>query len=85
MRLLQDSSHLGHSRFDMRHLVGASGDHLELLVHDLAVGECQIFTDLSNCGLQIECLAGHGCIWIVLRDVEGDPFTSLLLVEGVNG
>lgn len=69
----------------MGHLVSASGDHSLLFVHDLAVSECQILSNLSDGGLHIQGLARQSGGWIVLGDVQRNPFASLLLVESENG
>lgn len=50
-QLSQDSGRL--LLLDVRHLVGARGHDLEILVHDLALCEGQRFTDLANSSLDV--------------------------------
>lgn len=65
--------------------MSASGDHSLLFVHDLAVSECQSLSNLSDGGLHIQGLARQSSGWIILGDVQRNPFASLLLVESENG
>ena len=68
----------------MGHLVGAHGDNSELVVHNLAVSECQTLTDLSDHCLHVKGLARQSGARIVLRNVQRNPLASLFLVESEN-
>ena len=62
--------------------MSAGGDNLEVLVHNLAVSEGQSLADLLNRCLHVQGFSGESGVRVVLRNVQGDPLTSLLLVEG---
>lgn len=79
-------SHSGlRSGCEVGHLVRAGGHNSHVGIKDLAIGESQSLTDLSDHGFHVKGLTWHGSTGVILGDVQGDPLTSLLLVEGEDG
>lgn len=78
------SSQFGHSWLNVRHLVSSGGHNFEIFVQDLAIGECQRLSDLLNGSLHEKGLSWEGSVWVVLRDVQGNPFATLLGIESVD-
>ena len=77
-------SQLGLSWLEVGHLVGAHWDNSELVVHNLAVSECQSLTDLSDHCLHVEGLAWQSGARIVLGNVQRNPLASLFLIKSEN-
>ena len=83
--LVFSCSHSSHSWLDVSHLVSASRDDLHLLVENLTISESQRLTDFLNRCLHVKSLSWKSGIWIVLRNVQRDPFASLKVIEGEDG
>lgn len=65
--------------------MGADGDDLELVIHDLTLGEGQSFTDLAHSCLHMQRFAGKGGARVILCKVQRDPLTPLLGIKRKNG
>lgn len=76
-----ECSHSGHFWLDVRHLVSASGDNSEFVIQDLAIGEGQGLSNFFDRGFHVKGLSRKGGVWVILGNVEGDPFASLLSIE----
>ena len=64
--------------------MSTGGHNFEVFVQDLAIGECQRLSDLLNGSLHVKGFSREGSVWVVLRNVQGNPLATLLGIEGID-